>query len=39
MPTTWRRQLCQILDRDFTDSERVQFLPPDQRSARTCPQR
>ena len=32
----WRRQLCQILDRDFTRGERIQFQRPDQR---TCPER
>jgi WD40 repeat protein len=35
--TAWRRQLCQILDRDLTRSERTQFLPASQRSDRTCP--
>jgi hypothetical protein len=34
---TWRRQLCQILDRDLTRDERRQFLPAGQRSRRTCP--
>ena len=35
----WRRQLCQILDRDFTRAERTQFQPAGQRSERTCPER
>jgi len=35
----WRRQLCQILDRDLTRGERTQFLPAGQRSERTCPER
>jgi WD40 repeat protein len=35
----WRRQLCQILDRDFTRGERTQFLPAGQRAERTCPER
>lgn len=38
-PATWRRQLCRLLDRDFTRSERAQFLPPDRRSEPTCPER
>jgi WD40 repeat protein len=37
--TAWRRQLCQIIDRDFTRGERSRFLPEDQRSQRTCPER
>jgi len=35
---TWHRDLCRILDRDFTRGERAQFLPPDQRSEPTCPE-
>ena len=38
-PASWRRQLCRLLDRDFTRSERAQFLPPDRRSEPTCPER
>ncbi len=36
---TWHRHLCRILDRDFTRSERIQFLPANQRSQPTCPKR
>lgn len=33
---TWHRQLCRILDRDLTPSERARFLPTAQRSEPTC---
>jgi WD40 repeat protein len=36
---SWRRELCRMLDRDFTPSERARFLPSSQRSEPTCPQR
>jgi hypothetical protein len=34
--TAWRRSLCQMLDRGFSDQERRRFLP-DSRVPETCP--
>jgi WD40 repeat protein len=37
-PTFWRRELCRIIDRDLTRSERTQYLPKAQRSEQSCPE-